>query len=368
MAFPPEICSLICRDEVLTRADLCSLAAVSRAFRVEAERLLYMGVILSELKHIKTWCRTLKRRPYLSLRTYVLSITMPPQADLQSDDLTMLINALKVCSKLKDLRILKDNSMSSSGDAINGWILEGHPFKLMRFTNTYFRPHVLRNFFLQQPDIRFLDFHTKATFHCQYTCCLDLPPEGLPLLRTLKTHSCILQSFQHSWWPANLHHLHYDLHQSSEDEELLGIVALIRIADTLKSLSIRRTCTKGGIDISVMAECIASQIPNLKYLRIIDSSVGSGNVPNVLFPFPSTRFKCLETLVISPLNKNTYPDLKRHTTRVETAKRIMETYTTLKRFLIITSRVYEFRRVPVTNNIVESDPPGYDANEWMKVQ
>ncbi len=80
---PQEICGLICQDPILTRRDLFSLCAVSRAFRDESERFLYTSARLRGTRKIKSFCVSVIRRPFLAVRLRQLVLYMPPQLDLE---------------------------------------------------------------------------------------------------------------------------------------------------------------------------------------------------------------------------------------------------------------------------------------------
>ena len=63
----------------------------------------------------------------------------------------------------------------------------------------------------------------------------------------------------------------YFLENSREEDELATFVALTSF-EPLESLSIERwqEKTQVGMDVAIIATCVAAQMSNLKYLRIMD--------------------------------------------------------------------------------------------------
>lgn len=265
MSLPPEICGLVCQDAVLGRGDLRALCAVSRSFRDEAERLLYTSVHLNNLRHIKSWCLSLVRRPHLPPRVHSVSFTMPSPAVLTPADMSKIMRALHACSGLRELEVLRDRSMPV-GDSIQSWVLEGHTFKLSKFTNTYFDAHSLVGFLVQQSGIRTLVLKSSPTS--------SLPASILPNLTTIDTFAAIIRQIGNSAWEQDrsLQHMQYQMSHSFDDEELSTFVTLSRFSDTLTSLSIHRVSGGLGLDIAIVAACVAAQLPELKFFQFLDDT------------------------------------------------------------------------------------------------
>ena len=149
------------------------------------------------------------------------------------------------------------------------------------------------------------------------------------------------------------------------------------------------------MDVAIIVACVAAQMPNLKYLRIMDhtylvrlffpqnflinkSHLQRDGYQVSFLPFPM-RFTRLRTLVVKPATVNplldspisAYPDLLQHTRRLEVAERIMNNLPTLESLVpILPEKNYEFTRdeggggaVWLVQNEVE-----VDDDAWMKVQ
>lgn len=263
---PQEICGLICQDPTLTRPDLFSLGAVSRAFRDEAERFLYTSARLRGKRKIKSFCVSVIRRPFLAVRLRQLVLFMPPQLDLEVDDLSRIMNALRLCNNLRHLSVFQDYSRAIpqlNADAVHSWILDGHSFRLKSLANSYFEPGHLVRFLKHQPSIETL------AIKCKGYSGLDSAP--LPMLKNLDSSARVVQEFGlDAWQRTTMERLQFSLIGSTDSEELTTFVALTPFTSTLKSLSIRRKNGDDGLDISVLVACVATQLPDLKFLQILD--------------------------------------------------------------------------------------------------
>ena len=265
--FPQEICGIICQDPVLERHDLHALCLVSRGFRDEAERLLYVVAHVRGARNIKSFCISLARRPHLALRMRKLMLYMPPQMDLEAEDLSRIMHTFQLCLNLRDLHVLEDSDRASQqgkiGDAVQCWILDGHKFKLERFVNTYFQPSVLVEFLRAQPTIETLGIRCRGN--------AGICGAALPMLKNLDCSAAVVQEFSApSWYARNFERLQYELMQSTDVEELASFVALSQFKASLKSLSMTRREGQRGLDIAILIACVAAQLPDIKYLRIMD--------------------------------------------------------------------------------------------------
>jgi len=264
--FPHEICGIICQDPVLERHDLHALCLVSRGFRDEAERLLYVVSHVRGARNIKSFCISLARRPHLALRVRKLILCMPPQMDLEAEDLSRIMYTFHLCHNLKDLYVLEDSDRASQGkmgDAVQCWILDGHKFKLKRFVNAYFQPWVLVEFLRAQPTIETLGIKCRGP--------AKICGAALPMLKNLDCSAAVVQEFSApSWYARNFERLQFELVQSTDVEEMTTLVALSQFKASLKSLSITRRGGQHGLDFAVLIACVAAQLPDIKYLRIMD--------------------------------------------------------------------------------------------------
>ncbi|KAF9474035.1 hypothetical protein BDN70DRAFT_885256 [Pholiota conissans] len=123
--------------------DLLSLGRVTSTFAEEADRII----------------------SYVKL----LRLFMPPQTQFDPNDVTLLARTLSQLKNLRVLRVAPDEpgaykdailrrlATPSKGEAVNGWILEGHPFELEGFENTYFGADTLVHFVNQQPKLKTLN-------------------------------------------------------------------------------------------------------------------------------------------------------------------------------------------------------------------
>ena len=264
--FPQEICGIICQDPVLDRRDLRALCFVSRGFRDEAERLLYVAARVRGARRIRSFCVSLAWRPHLALRVRKLMLFMPLQMDLEAEDLSRIMHALHLCLNLRDLYVLEDSDRAihgKTGDAVQRWILDGHEFKLRRFVNAYFQPQVLVEFLRAQPTIETLGIQCRGNAG---VCGVPLP-----MLKNLDCSAAVVQEFTTvSGIPRNFERLQFEFAQSTDVEELATFVALLQFKASLKSLSITRREGQNGLDIAVLTACVAAQLPDIKYLRIVD--------------------------------------------------------------------------------------------------
>lgn len=132
--------------------DLCTLARVSRAFQVEAERVLYHSVYLHHT--IKTlWrCESLANQPRLALNVRKLSINVDQYSPFDS-----IARALNCCSRLRSLT-LKGALWSDYSKVLDAVIST----EIREFAcNTRGEAGVLR-FLERQPDLVEVEFEAHA--------------------------------------------------------------------------------------------------------------------------------------------------------------------------------------------------------------
>ena len=159
-SFAPEICSLICQDPILQQRDLKSICFISHAFRKEAQRLLsYRFPCLRDGGRVKAWCMSLKRRPHIALDIQGLVLFLPPQATFQADDISRLMQALRMCVNLKELAVFPEGGLQDYSSSV--YMLEGLPFQLTKFVNGYFmqRESPFNSFIRSQQKLEILEMH-----------------------------------------------------------------------------------------------------------------------------------------------------------------------------------------------------------------
>uniref|UniRef100_A0A8H7XNT3 Uncharacterized protein n=1 Tax=Psilocybe cubensis TaxID=181762 RepID=A0A8H7XNT3_PSICU len=371
---PQELCGIICQDPALDNADLHNLCFVSHNFRAEAERLLYTSVRLRDTRRIKSYCLSVARRPYLALRTKSLTLRLPPQLNLEADDLARIVTALRLSVNLKELNVLKDfyhGPIGKYGDAVQWWILDGHKFKLRKFTNSYFQPQMLVGFLKSQPGI------TTLVLKCKDLA--EICDAPLPLLTTLDCSAGVVQEFSMpSWHPRKIKRLQFHLEDSTDVEELATFVALTQFSSSLKSLSIRRRSSRHGLDLAVLTACVASQLPDIKYLRIVDNSTRLETYHVPFLPFP-IRLNKIETLILRTptracdttgrdLKISAYLELRTPLGRMSAARRIFTALSTLKRLVLVEKVGYEFTRNPETGAITLQELGHLPEDDWMHVR
>ncbi|KIJ95238.1 hypothetical protein K443DRAFT_332773 [Laccaria amethystina LaAM-08-1] len=391
LIFPPEICSLICTSPLLSRSDLHALCHVSRSFRTEAERILYTSIDIPtpSRRSLMSWCTSVTRRPHLASRTTTLSLTMPAQMSLQADDLSRLKNALHLCVNLRNLSML-DGEPRFSGDAVQVWIIQGHSFTLDKFTNTYFSPNSVLYFLETQPSLTRLSLRSSAT--TQILGKLQLfHEETLPNLTTLDTSAAIVRELARMsskpW--KNLKRLQYFI---KTDEDELATFRGLSSFGPLDILSIERQ-EIFHMELGFIASWVAAEVPNLKYLRIMDythvvvSLLHKKSFTNknhlqgrtyASFLSLPMHFNHIQTLIIkpgtfipspdSPDPVCAYPELLQYAERLEAAKRVMNDLPTLELLvLMLPERNFGFTREGEGAAVVQNEVE-VDDDAWMDVQ
>lgn len=282
---PQEICGIICQYSDLSQPDLASLSKVARVFRVEAERILYSFAQLQGRRKIKSFCIAVIRRPSLAARLRRLELHMPPQLDLDVDDLTRITKMLRLSKNLEDLSVHQDNSRAmvhASGVAVIRWILDDHHFKLKSFENSYFQPQTLASFLKEQETLETL------TIKCRGDAYLYNAP--LPMLKNLDSSAQVTEEFSMQvWMDRKIERIQYSVASTAVSDELATFIAASRFSDTLKSLSIVRK-EGHGLGIGEVVTCVGSQLPDLKFLQILDHT---SKVRHLWTPHTSLRLNAL---------------------------------------------------------------------------
>ncbi|KAJ7249151.1 hypothetical protein B0H12DRAFT_1122911, partial [Mycena haematopus] len=165
MQLPPEICAKICED--VGRKDLVTLCRTCRLFGDQAQRLIYRTVDLSHrTPHaLRSWCSAVTRHSQLAERAHALSLGLPSDLPFSSDAAN-IARALSKCVNLKELSIHPEDSgpfgarYESQMSSIQGWIITNCPFRLTKFSNSYFKISFMAQFWTPQSDIRILGIPT----------------------------------------------------------------------------------------------------------------------------------------------------------------------------------------------------------------
>ncbi|KAJ7698774.1 hypothetical protein B0H14DRAFT_3036653 [Mycena olivaceomarginata] len=159
LRLPPEICAKICQD--VGRKDLVTLCRTSRMFG--AQWLIYHTVDLSHRtsRALHSWCLAVMRHSRLAERVHALSLGLSRDLSFSSDA-EKIAHALSKCVNLKELAIHHDDSgpfgalYESQMSSIQGWIITKCPFRLTKFSNSYFKNSFLAQFWTPQSEIRSL--------------------------------------------------------------------------------------------------------------------------------------------------------------------------------------------------------------------
>ncbi|KAJ7162225.1 hypothetical protein C8R46DRAFT_1103916 [Mycena filopes] len=155
-SIPPEICETICTE--VDPADLPMLCKTSRLFRDQVQRILYHTVDLGNCRKsrsLKSWCWAVTHNSRLAERVHTLVLRLPVPLDLGPKDVTTIRRALQACVNLKDLTVFPDKvHLDTPPESIDAYMMDELPFRLTKFTNSYFVFAFLDKFFTTQPDIQ----------------------------------------------------------------------------------------------------------------------------------------------------------------------------------------------------------------------
>ncbi|KAJ7466960.1 hypothetical protein FB451DRAFT_1560914 [Mycena latifolia] len=240
LQLPPEICAKICED--LERADLIRLCRISRLFRDQAQRLMYRTVDLR-------WCSP------QALRSWCLAVTHAAK----------VTRALGKCLHLKELFIYSESSniLYPSPNAIQGWIINKAPFRLTKFTNSYFKNSFISQFWSAQSDIQVLSI----------PCCSESFPcyeDQLPNLIALEVASAPAL-------PPDRELQRIQLRLIRSIEHLAQLSALSRFSPTLTTLNILQRGVVNHQQISTrdVFQIVAREVPGLLHFGITDGDEAS---------------------------------------------------------------------------------------------
>jgi hypothetical protein len=289
---PPEICGIICQDIDLTKYDLLVLYAVSRAFREEAQRILYSSVLLNDRVQLKSFCISVLRQPYLVRGMRKLVLVMPSETYVDPDDFSRIVKMLRLSTDLRDLRVLCDSS-SRPGMAIQSWILEGHTFKLTTFANSYFSYGRMEKFLASQPEIE--------TLHIVRQCSAGLDGMLMPNLKNLRCSISATMSDLYSLPSAfhnksNWERLRVTMSFSGHSWELERFSRWIKteFGHTLKCSSISTHLLWHWQDwIEESMANVAKHLPGIKFLEITDYTTSVRYFKPFLVPLHRTLIKLI---------------------------------------------------------------------------
>ncbi|KAJ7934895.1 hypothetical protein B0H13DRAFT_2481341 [Mycena leptocephala] len=287
MQLPPEICAKICED--VGRKDLVTLCRTSRLFGDQAQRLIYRTVDLGHRtpRALRSWCSAVTHHSHLAERVHALSLGLP--ADLSfSSDAGKIARALSKCVNLKELAIHPDNYGSfgalyeSRMSSIQGWIITKSPFRLTKFSNSYFKTSFIAQFWTPQSEIRVLAIPT---------CTNDFPvyDDQLPNLIALEIGDVRALPVDR---PLQRIQLRWGRYVAGSLDQLS---ALGRYSATLTTLNLLQTSVTQRISTRQIFETVARGLPGLRHLGITET----GEYTKANSPIGAlAKFTQLETFVI----------------------------------------------------------------------
>ncbi|KAJ7181471.1 hypothetical protein C8R43DRAFT_969249 [Mycena crocata] len=258
MSLPPEICAKICED--VSRKDLVTLCRTSRLFGDQAQRIIYRTVDLSRCtpRALLSWCLAVTRRSQLAERVHSLSLRLPTDLSFSSDA-GKIARALNKCLNLKELSIHHDNSDAfgarheSKQSSIQGWIITKCPFRLTKFSSSYFKISFLSQFWTPQADVRVL-----ALPNCtdQFPIFEDQLPHLIALevgdVRALPTDRA-LQRVQMRWGRC-----------------LNELSVLARYSASLTTLNLLQSSVTQSVSTLQIFATLAHTVPGLLHLGITE--------------------------------------------------------------------------------------------------
>jgi hypothetical protein len=254
---PAELLALIFQH-FTSKAALSNLCLVSRAFRREAQRILYHTIRLpSDYDRLVSWCDAIVANPHLAMQVY--SLCLPAgflQEQLPTAELDIIRQELRHVVKraLSSLpRLAELRTYFSYGTRYLSFdILCGHPFCLQVFDEGPQLPclpeHWLE-FLSEQPGIR----HLRSNIREGHA----LDPDVLPLLSSAEIYSPALSIFARC---PMIRALRVTVWLSSTfSDELL---TLKKFGHTLTSLSL------GVFDGLSAIKIIRDTVPHIKFLGL----------------------------------------------------------------------------------------------------
>ncbi|KAJ7809966.1 hypothetical protein B0H14DRAFT_2864789 [Mycena olivaceomarginata] len=286
LKLPPEICAKICQD--VGRKDLVTLCRTSRMFGAQAQWLIYHTVDLSHRtpRALRSWCLAVMRHSRLAERVHALSLGLSRDLSFSSDA-EKVARALSKCVNLKELAIHHDDSgpfgalYESQMSSIQGWIITKCPFRLTKFSNSYFKNSFLAQFWTPQSEIRVLAIPTCTNAFPIYD---DQLPNLIALeigeVRALPVDRP-LQRIQLRWG----RNVFGDLDQLS---------SLARYSATLTTLNLLQTSVIQRISTRQIFDTVSQGLPSLLHLGITET----GEYTKILRLAPLAKFPQLETFVI----------------------------------------------------------------------
>ncbi|KAJ7141114.1 hypothetical protein C8R44DRAFT_726763 [Mycena epipterygia] len=279
---PPEIYALIW-DEVEELSNLAILCRTSRLFRDRAQHILYHRVNLRGrvLRSVLLWCVAVARHSYLAERVHALSLSL--LANLDPTDATKIHCALNRCVNLKELNI---SGQGLRPDCVQSWMISRCPFRLTKFTNSYFVCDglAMEGFWDAQSEIRVLSLpdHPLTHFPCSDEQLPNLIAIGVATFAGLPARR-LLQRLE-TGFPSNL-----------------NFSSLAQYSQTLTTLNLLRKSIypNPSVTISKTLESIAGLLSALVHLGVVEAIWKPNSAQMEPTPTEALRkFPRLETFIL----------------------------------------------------------------------
>ncbi|KAJ7181465.1 hypothetical protein C8R43DRAFT_969234 [Mycena crocata] len=223
--------------------------------------MLYRTVDLSRCtaRALLSWCLAVTRRTQLAERVHTLTMGLSTNLSFSSD-VAKIARALSKCINIKELTI-HQQSFGSFGPrvwaphSIQGWIITKCPFRLTKFSNSFFKNDFLAQLWNSQSDIRVLSLPN----------CIDRFPafdDQLPKLIALEIgHVYAL--------PADraLQHIHLHWHRYSLD----ALSSLGSFSASLTTFTLNQTLVTPRVSTLEILHKIAHELPALRHLALIET-------------------------------------------------------------------------------------------------
>ncbi|KAF8206884.1 hypothetical protein K438DRAFT_1963191 [Mycena galopus ATCC 62051] len=258
---PPEICAKIC--EGVDPNDRVTLCRTSRLLGGQAQRLIYRTVDLSHctLKALRSWCLAVTRHSELAERVHALSLGLASDLCFSSD-VGKIARALSRCVNLKELSVNLNNSESYGvlyephSTSIQGWIITKCPFRLTKFSNSYFKDSFIAQFWTPQSDIRVLAIPN----------CTD----NFPVYDDQLPHLIALEVGNVDSLPVNRPLQRIQLRWTRHTPDVEQLSVLSRYSATLMTLNLLQTTVTPLISTLHIFEKLARELPHLLHLGITE--------------------------------------------------------------------------------------------------
>ncbi|KDQ58915.1 hypothetical protein JAAARDRAFT_205925 [Jaapia argillacea MUCL 33604] len=327
---PVELYDLIL-SFVQDKSDLCRLCLASRVLQQRATPFLYSIVHISD--HPQAWCATVNSNPHIAGMVHTVAIVYSRSWIL--GDFQRICGALNRVVNLRDLAV--SDPLGRAGLTADDYLtlLRQSTFRLRRFQVYvhHFGGYVERELALSilesQPQLCELSFMISIITD-PHLPLLTIPSHLAPRLISLELNDDIsLKAFAS---PRPLLRLRQRMVRHGD-----CIDHLYTLSTSLQSYALHRDWDgydRTAIPAETVVRRIASQLPDLLFLSIVDDALASYGVydPQDLYNFLLTfsPFRKLHTLVLDVANRRS-PQRRTETDCLQVAKLLMQICPSLRR-------------------------------------